>query len=160
MISWLSVSCMQASPAAPRRPTPWTTPNRGNDLRNASLVYRPVGATGERYPRWVRELDGKSGVYVIRDASSHDVLYVGSSSTRLYDTLTRHFQQWRRYKSFWKNQYAEGHDPGLTYDRARVEVAVRMTSPADSLDEEARLIRRLSPRDNILGQPELEDAPF
>ena len=160
MISWLSVSCMQASQATPRRPTPWTTPNRGKDLRNASLVYRPVGASGERYPAWVRELDGKSGVYVIRDANSHDVLYVGSSSTRLYDTLTRHFQQWRRYKSFWKNQYAEGHDPGLTYDRARVEVAVRMTAPADSLDEEARLIRRLAPRDNILGQPELEDTPF
>lgn len=129
-------------------------------LRNAGLVYRPVGAPGERYPEWVRELDGKSGVYVIRDASSHEILYVGSSSMRLYDTVTRHLQRWRRYKGFWRGQYGEGHDPGLTYDRARVEVAVRLTSPADALDEEARMIRRLHPRDNILGQPELEDAPF
>ena len=68
---------------------------RGIALRNASLVYRPLGASGERYPGWVRELDGKSGVYVIRDANSHEVLYVGSSSTRLYDTLTRHVQQVR-----------------------------------------------------------------
>jgi hypothetical protein len=53
----------------------------------------------------------------------------------------------------------EGHDPGLTYDRERVEVAVRVTSPARALDEEARLIRRLAPRDNILGQAE-EAIPF
>ena len=132
----------------------------GLALRNAGLVYRPVGAPRERYPEWVRELDGKSGVYVIRDARSHETLDVGSSSTRLYDTLTRHLQQWRRYKGFWRGQYGEGHDPGLTYDRGRVEVAVRLTSPADSLDEEARMIRRLNPRDNILGQAELEDAPF
>ncbi|HTR49502.1 MAG TPA: hypothetical protein VMJ10_02280 [Kofleriaceae bacterium] len=59
-----------------------------------------------------------------------------------------------------RRQYGEGHDPGLTYDRAQVEVAIRLTSPTDSLDEETRMIRRLKPRDNILGQPELEDAPF
>ena len=157
MIGWPFVMMSSAQPRSssyvPRRMESHLAP------RNGGLLYRPLGASGERYPEWVRELDGKSGVYIIRD-NSHEILYVGSSSTRLYDTLTRHFQQWRRYKSFWKNQYAEGHDPGLTYDRARVEVAVRMTSPADSLDEEMRLIRRLSPRDNILGQSELEDAPF
>ena len=70
-----------------------------------------------------------------------------------------HFH-WRRYKGFWRGQYAEGHDPGLTYDRASVEVAVRITSPSDAIDEEARLIRRLRPRDNLVGQPELEEAPF
>ena len=64
-----------------------------------------------------------------------------------------HFH-WRRWKSFWSGQYAQGHDPGLTYDRASVEVAVRVTSPDAALDEEARLIRRLRPRDNLLGQPE------
>ena len=72
-----------------------------------------------------------------------------------------HFH-WRRWKGFWKGQYAEGHDPGLTYDRDSVEVAVRLTSPAASLDEEMRLIRRLKPRDNLIGQPEaIEEAvPF
>ena len=55
-------------------------------------------------------------------------------------------------------QYAEGHDPGLTYDRARVDVAVRVTSSAESIDEEARLIGRLRPRDNVIGQP--DDVPF
>jgi hypothetical protein len=93
MISWLSVRCVQTtSTSASRSPlSPIITPR----WRNGGLVYRPVGSSGDRYPAWVRELDGKSGVYVIRDANSHDVLYVGSSSTRLYDTLTRHFQQVR-----------------------------------------------------------------
>ena len=88
------------------------------------------------------------------DADSAEILYVGSSAGRLYDTLTRHFQTWRRWKGFWKGQYAEGHDPGLTYPRDSVEVAVRVTSPAKSLDEEMRLIARLKPRDNLIGQPE------
>lgn len=128
--------------------------------RNGGFTYRELGASGA-YPQWVRELKHKSGVYLIRDATSHELLYVGSSSGRLYDTLTRHFQTWRRFKGFWKGQYAEGHDPGLTYDRDEVEVAIRLTRSDNSLDEEARLIHRLRPRDNLLGQPtELEEAPF
>lgn len=156
MISWLRVSCMQTASTVRSSPAPDTGPQ----WRNAGHSYRPIGASGEPYPSWVRELKGEAGVYMIRDAASHEILYVGSSSSRLYDTLTRHFQQWRRYKGYWRGQYAEGHDPGLTYNRAHVEVAVKLTSPADALDEEARMIRRLNPRDNILGQAELEDAPF
>ena len=61
--------------------------------RNGTLsAYRPVGDRGEPYPVWVRALKGEAGVYVIRDADTHEVLYVGSSTGRLYDTLTRHFQ--------------------------------------------------------------------
>jgi hypothetical protein len=134
--------------------------------RSGALVYRPVGARGEPYPDWLRRIKGSSGVYVIRlrDRDGEPVIvYVGESHTdRLYETLTRHFQNWRRWKSFWKDQYTEGHDPGLTYPRARAEVAVRVLPASRALDEEARLIRRLRPRDNLLGQaePELEDSPF
>lgn len=130
--------------------------------RNAALHYRPIGARGEPYPQWVRDLKDKSGVYLIRDADTHELLYVGSSTRRLYDTSTRHFQAWRRWKTFWKDQYAQGHDPGLTYDRDSVEVAVRITRADDALDEEARLIHRLRPRDNLLGQPvePIEEVPF
>ena len=73
-----------------------------------------------------------------------------------------HFH-WRRWKGFWRGQYGEGHDPGLTYDRDSVEVAVRITSPSSSLDEEMRLIRRLKPRDNLIGQADRvaeEAVPF
>lgn len=126
-------------------------------LRNAAasrLTYRPVGHRGEPYPEWLRALRGQSGVYVIRENGV--VVYVGESHTgRVYETLTRHFQAWRRWKSFWDGQYGEGHDPGLTYDRSTVEVAVRVTDHGDpALDEEAALIRRLQPRDNLVGQPE------
>lgn len=63
--------------------------------RNAALVYRPVGAPNEPYPDWVRELRGKAGVYVIREISTREIVYVGSSTTQLYDTVTRHFQRVR-----------------------------------------------------------------
>lgn len=130
--------------------------------RGAALVYRPIGAPSERYPDWLRALRGKSGVYVIRERSRDGdpvVVYVGESHTgRLYETLTRHFQTWRRAKGWWKGAYTEGHDPGLTYARERVEVAVRVLSSATALAEETRLIRRLHPRDNLIGQP--EDVPF
>jgi murein DD-endopeptidase MepM/ murein hydrolase activator NlpD len=126
-------------------------------LRNGGLIYRPVGARGEPYPQWVRDLDGESGVYLIRQDG--ELVYVGASVGRLYDTMTRHFQVWRRWKGFWKGQYGEGHDPGLTYDRDSVEVAVRITRASEALDEEARLIQRLRPRDNLIGQS-VEEVPF
>lgn len=129
-------------------------------LRNAGFVYRPVGERGEPYPEWLRRIRGSSGVYIIRERGG-PIVYVGVSvANRLYETLTRHFQEWRRYKGFWRGQFAEGHDPGLTYDRASVEVAIKVMSPDDALDEETRLIRRLRPRDNLIGQPDLEEAPF
>jgi len=128
--------------------------------RNAGFVYRPIGASGDPYPDWIRALKDKAGVYVIREIDTREVVYVGSSSGTLYATLTRHFQTWRRYKGFWRGQYGQGHDPGLTYPRDRVEVAIRITSPSASLDEELRLIRKLKPRDNLTGVPAPEEAPF
>lgn len=133
--------------------------------RNASLVYRPIGDAGEPYPQWVRDLQDTSGVYVIREldaVGNPEVVYVGSSRGQLYSTLTRHFQSWRRAKRFWKGMYGDSHDPGLTYERDRVEVAIRRTRKDEALAEEARLIERLRPRDNLLLQPVDEDeaVPF
>jgi hypothetical protein len=157
---WLGAPSDRIDPAPLMRA--WETVAEPNALvaRNASLVYRPVGSPGEAYPEWVRALKGKAGVYVIRDADSREIVYVGSSSTQLYATLTRHFQTWRRWKGFWRGQYGEGHDPGLTYDRDSVEVAVRLTSPSKSLDEEMRLIARLKPRDNLIGQVDAAGEPI
>jgi len=130
------------------------------------LIYRPVGEAGT-YPEWLRALKGKSGAYVIRELrwlARPQVVYVGESHTgRMYQTITRHFQQWRRNKTWWLHQLGRLHDPGTTYDRGSVEVAVRLTragSPA--IDEQARLIDRLRPRDNAIGwsDPEAEVIPF
>jgi hypothetical protein len=132
---------------------------RPRGARNGGLTFRPVGAPFEPYPEWVQKLRGKSGVYVIREIDG-PILYVGEShANRLHETLTRHFQTWRRYKGWWKDQYGEGHDPGLTYKRAGVEAAVRITSPNRAIDEERRLIEQLCPRDNLKGQCD-EAIPF
>jgi hypothetical protein len=136
--------------------------------RNASLSYRPVGGSGEPYPDWLRALRGKSGVYIIRERQrdgSTETVYVGESHRgRLYQTLTRHFQTWRRSKKFWSGQYGgQSHDPGLTYPRDKVTVATRVLSADRAIAEEARLIARLRPRDNLLGQPadeQGEAVPF
>jgi hypothetical protein len=151
--TWPHLAIPDWTPEPPAPPAPAAP-------RNGRFVYRPVGDRGEPYPEWLRSLRGSSGVYIIRERGG-PIVYVGESSAdRLYETLTRHFQEWRRYKGFWRGQFAEGHDPGLTYDRASVEVAVKVTAPEEAIEEEARLIRRLRPRDNLLGQPELEEAPF
>ncbi|MBK9032125.1 MAG: hypothetical protein IPL61_12535 [Myxococcales bacterium] len=130
-------------------------------VRNGRLTFRPVGARGEPYPAWVQDLRGRSGVYVIRERQadgSMPLVYVGQSSgDRLYDTLTRHFQTWHRAKDHWRGQYTDQHDPGLTYERATVDAAVLVTPARHALEMEQRLIRRLSPRDNIVGQARTAD---
>ncbi len=152
-----------ASPPAQLRQAS-TAAARSAALRNAGLVFRSVGSPGEPYPKWVRQLRGQSGVYFIRERSADgneaELVYIGQSQAgRLYETLTRHFQAWRRVKGFWKG-YGGGSDPGMTYAREHVEVAVRITSPSRSLEEEARFIRSMRPRDNVLGLPDEADPPF
>jgi hypothetical protein len=155
---WLGGPSDRVDPAPRMRS--WVVPlNPGPPpSRNAGFSYRRIGAAGEPYPDWVRDLKDRSGVYLIRDADTAELLYVGSSRDRLYATLTRHLQRWQRSKRFWRGQYGDGHDPGMTYDRGAVEVAVRITSRDAALDEEMRLIGRLRPRDNLTGQA--EDIPF
>lgn len=131
----------------------------GDELRNAGLTYRPVGASGTDYPDWLQQLKGKSGVYVIkeklRDGSSV-VVYVGSSRAgRLYNTITRHLQTWHRSKKFWAGQFTGDrlHDPGVTYKRERVTIAARVLPGDRARHEEGRLIARLKPRDNLTMNP-------
>ncbi|MFN0246126.1 MAG: peptidoglycan DD-metalloendopeptidase family protein [Kofleriaceae bacterium] len=160
---WLGGPGKSADPESLMRSWEVVADPRESLVARNGASYRLIGERGEAYPQWIRDLKDRAGVYIIRDADSHETLYVGSSTGQLYDTLTRHFQIWRRWKGFWKGQFAEGHDPGLTYDRGSVEVAVRLTRPDRALDEEARLIQRLRPRDNLLGQPAdvaEEEVPF
>lgn len=128
--------------------------------RNGALHFRPLGERGEAYPAWVTALRGLSGAYVIRApgaSGEREIVYVGSSSAdRLYETLTRHLQVWRRWQGYGRD-YGEGHDPGLTYNRDTAEAAVIVTPRAQALDMETHLIETLRPRDNILGKPNTED---
>jgi hypothetical protein len=72
-----------------------------------------------------------------------------------------HFH-WRRWKRWWDGGYADnsGHDPGVTYDRAHVEVAARVLPAGQADDEEMRLICALKPRDNKNLTDCDEDIPF
>jgi len=129
-------------------------------LRNAALHFRPVGRRGEPYPEWVAELRGLSGAYVIRapdENGARVIVYVGSSGAdRLYETLTRHLQLWRRWQGYGRD-YGEGHDPGMTYARDTAEAAVIITPRKDALELEMQLIETLRPRDNILGKTNSDD---
>lgn len=123
---------------------------------SAPLIYRALVAPGllnalfpsSEMPTWVRELKGQSGVYVIRSRDKK-TLYVGEShSGRLHDTLTRHFRAW------------SGRTAGKTYSRGSVEVAIRVTSAGRAVPLQNALIKRLKPRDNVVGVAVKSDDPF
>lgn len=125
-----------------------------------ALIFHDLGSDSSSWPLWLHAYEKSCGVYIIRDKGSKSVLYVGSSKSRLYDTITRHFQSWKRKKNFWKGLAGAGHDPGMTYNRSTCEVAIRLSSCGDERNEEARTIARLTPRDNLVERPDGEDAPF
>lgn len=126
------------------------------------LQWASLGRRGDRYPVDLRALDASSGCYILRSVATREVLYVGESHDgRLYQTITRHLQQWRRAKRFWVEQYGRPHDPGVTYARASVSLVVLVLPAAQAYEAQARLIRTLKPRDNILEQlPEVDALPF
>ena len=123
-------------------------------------AYRALGGEGGAWPDWLRATRSACGVYVIKQAGK--VVYVGSSRKRLYDTVTRHFQRWARNKKWWSGAYGAGHDPGMTYQRARCTVAIRLVACGDETEVEAQLIERLRPRDNLVERPDgsEEEIPF
>lgn len=135
--------------------------------------WRAVGDAGA-YPAWLRELRGKSGVYAIRERATSRlfglvdvppvVVYVGESHTgRLYQTLTRHFQGWNRGKNpkWYQGKYVPRQtDPGHTYNRRIVEVAVLVAKSAPrALVLQDKWLRELQPRDNRLGVDD-DPVPF
>lgn len=103
-------------------------------MASALKAYRPIGKRGHRYPEWVRDLHGKSGVYVIRDLEGGATQYVGESHKgRLKKTLLRHFQRW------------VGRTAGPTFSRSSVEVSVKVTPSNRAVKAQDRLIFRLKP---------------
>ncbi len=117
-----------------------------------TLRWRSIGSDHTPWPAWLRALQGRCGVYAIKQSGR--VVYVGSSKARLYDTITRHFQAWRRQKKFWRGMRgATSHDPGMTYERGRCEIAVMTCACGDHLGLEAVWIEKWKPRDNMTEAP-------
>ena len=125
-----------------------------------ALTWHWIGSDGDPWPEWLRAYKSQCGVYAIRESGR--VVYVGSSKKRLYDTVSRHFQQWGRKKKFWRGlRGGAGHDPGMVYQRGKCQIAVYTVACGGELAEEAALIARYKPRDNLVQSPDgLEDAPF
>lgn len=132
---------------------------------DARSPWRSVGSAG-KYPDWLRELAGASGVYAIRVPgfiAQHVVVYVGESHTgHLAKTIARHFQAWNRQgelPSWLKGSTA---DPGRTYARGDCEVCVRACEASQAVALQDEWIAELHPRDNILGAPpeKDEEVPF
>ncbi len=108
-------------------------------------------ATGTRGWEYVPELQAlgrrrASGVYVITDATSRRVLYVGESHTgRLFDTITRHFREWKIGPGDAQGRRRGGE----MYDRFAVNVVWIETPAGEAQDLQYKTIQRLNPRDNV-----------
>lgn len=125
---------------------------------HGALMWLPIGRDGDPWPAWLRLYKSACGVYAIKE-SGH-VVYVGSSRKRLYDTVSRHFQRWARKKRWWKGLHGAHHDPGLVYSRGKCQIAIYTVACGDELAEEAKLIDRLKPRDNLVENPDGGEVPF
>ena len=110
----------------------------------ARLRWRsPVSADGGAFASWLSELRGRgwSGVYLVRDIETREVVYIGESHTgRLYETMTRHLYAWN------------GKGSGPSYHPALVEMAVILaeTPLDDPVADQYALIQEHEPRDNVM----------
>ncbi len=116
--------------------------------------WRSVGKH-RAFADWVRALRGKNGVYLIREIpgflnlGSSEIAYIGESHNgRLYETLTRHFQNW------------DGPTAGPTFARDAVEVRVIVTAPDQAVSTQDRLICKIRPSRNRSNPCDDEDVPF
>jgi len=114
-----------------------------------SLNFKLV-KVGRNVAPWVKELKGKSGVYLIREKDgvlffAGAVVYVGESHTnRLYSTLLRHFQHWT------------GKTAGPTFAVSKVEVAIVRCPAKRALDLQNSTIEEYRPRLNTIANPDAE----
>lgn len=124
--------------------------------RNARSAWRrPVEDDGS-WAAWLRPLQGKTGVYLIRDRESGELLYIGEChrpKQGLLKTMRRHFWQW------------SGPTAGPTFDPRYVEVSYELTEPGeDATARQFELIRKLSPQHNVQDGrsllPSLDEVPF
>jgi hypothetical protein len=100
----------------------------------------PVAGDGE-LAEWLYALHGHSGVYLIRDAGTREVVYIGESHTRrLFETMTRHLYVWN----------GRGAGPSYRPDLVEMAVIVAETPLDDPVADQYALIQQYEPRDNVM----------
>jgi len=98
------------------------------------------------------------GIYLIREKSSKEIIYIGMSKSNAYKALYRHFQVWndRQYRVVYQ-------------DRDKYEVRVILISYQEAIILERKLIKKYKPRDNRefyeykeenTMVPEMEECPY
>lgn len=113
-------------------------------------VYKELPTDGRPGKLNIGFAKGKSGVYLIKEDGV--IVYVGQSSSDLYTTISRHFQQW-----------IDNGRERITYDsnlhRYRYTVRIVFVSPTRALRLEEALIRKHRPRDNSFKLHQIELYP-
>lgn len=79
----------------------------------------------------------KFGVYFIKDNATNEIVYIGNSSTNLYKTIYRHFQEWNDRRQF-RN----------IYNKYGYTIRIILTTPTQAPKLEAYLIQKMQPKDN------------
>jgi excinuclease UvrABC nuclease subunit len=93
-------------------------------------IYPTPGRTA------IPESRNRSGVYFIYD--QNELVYVGSSSSNVYKTLTRHFQQWNDRTQI-----------RITYPQTpNYKVRIIYCTPKQAAALEFAAIKKMKPRDN------------
>ncbi len=132
--------------------------SRGVQLLDLTTAF-PATSRGGDYAPQLAGIRGArvSGVYAIAERRSRRVLYVGESHTgRLYDTITRHFREWRTDP----RQDAQGRRRGGTmYNRLQVLVAYVVTEADVAQAAQFAEISRLRPRDNQVDGLSVDQLP-
>lgn len=108
----------------------------------ARLRWRtPVAADGRHLADWIGELrgSGASGVYLIRDARTRQIRYIGESHTgRLFETMTRHLYMWN----------GKGSGPSYRPNLVELAIIVAETPLDDPVADQYELIQQHEPPDN------------
>ena len=103
------------------------------------MTFRPIYENGKP-AQWVKDLAGKSGVYLVRENFFEQVVYVGEShSGRLKKTLMHHFPHWT------------GPTAGPTFDPDTHSAAAITTPGENALEAQNGLISEYTPELNTQG---------
>lgn len=94
------------------------------------------------FSTYVRQTDGKTGVYLIRE--NRKLIYIGNSRTNIYKTMIRHFQQWNDSEQDRITYKEKSKSKEFYYDFTFLELSEHKTI----LRTEKSLIKKFLPRDN------------
>lgn len=108
-------------------------------------VYKRLPKRGKRGKTNLLPYKGKKGVYKIFENTK--LVYVGSSASDLYKTISRHFQKWKDSRQLGRISYKD--QLGKKSYTFKVELMPKATAN-EIKAKEYRLIKRYKPRDNKL----------